>query len=41
MSGFRVDTGQVAGIWVAIGVAIFDIKEKDKIITVLKGCGHC
>ena len=36
MAGFCIEAGQVAGIWVAIGVAIAHIENKYKIIAVIE-----
>ena len=36
----RIDTGKVPGIGVAVGITILNIKDENKIITVLDRCTH-
>jgi hypothetical protein len=52
MVGLGIDAGQVAGIWIAVRVAIGYVKEVDKVVSLLWVCvihrwfppvveGHC
>ena len=40
VAGLGVDAGHIAGVGVAIGVAVFDVEQDDKIIAVSDGFGH-
>ena len=40
VTGFRIDTGHIAGIRITVRVAVFHVKQDDKIIAVFDSFGH-
>src|SRR5699024_5816701 len=40
VAGLGVDAGHIAGIRVAVGVAVFDVEQNDKIVAVFDGFRH-